>query len=162
MGMRFAFLERVVYWLTGWRTFGEFPLFGVGLGNTGFFFVQNLPSIGYASYEIRDLVYRFSSLPNVKSLWVRLLSETGVAGFSIFLGWLFVLWQSTRLTDHSPKRLFKSLALAGQLALIALIAEGFSIDSFALPYLWVSAGLISAAGSLYRKEIRAGLCGDLK
>lgn len=157
MGMRFAFLERVVYWLAGWRTFGEFPLFGVGLGNTGFFFAQNFPSIGYATYEIRDVIYRFPGLPNVKSLWVRLLSETGVAGFSIFLAWLFVLWQSARLTHHSPKRLFKSLALAGQLALIALVAEGFSIDSFALPYLWVSAGLISASGCLYRKEVKAGL-----
>ena len=33
--------------------------------------------------------------------------------------------------------------LAGQLVLVAFIAEGFSIDTFALPYLWLALGFIS-------------------
>jgi hypothetical protein len=37
------------------------------------------------------------------------------------------------------------LALMGKLAIIALIFEGFSVDSFALPYLWFGLGLVTAA-----------------
>jgi hypothetical protein len=134
MGYRFAFLERTVYWVTGWRIFNQFPLFGVGLGNAGFFFPLEVPSLGWASVEIRDLLFRLPYLPNIKSLWVRLLAETGLVGFSTFIGWLFVLWRSTRLMLRSQQLEFRALALAGQLSLIALIVEGFSIDSFAMPY----------------------------
>jgi hypothetical protein len=35
-------------------------------------------------------------------------------------------------------------SVAGIFVLFALLAEGFSIDSFALPYLWVALGLASA------------------
>jgi hypothetical protein len=154
MGYRFAFLERTVYWVTGWRIFNEFPLFGVGLGNAGFFFPLKVPSLGWASVEIRNLLLRLPFLPNIKSLWVRLLAESGLVGFSTFVGWLYVLWRSTRVTIQSHESEMKSLALAGQLSLIAFIVEGFSIDSFAMPYLWVMAGLISAAGMMNRRLAR--------
>lgn len=153
MGYRFAFLERTVYWVTGWRIFNEFPLFGVGLGKAGFFFPLKIPSLGWASVEIRDLLLRLPYLPNIKSFWVRLLAESGLIGFSTFIGWLYVLWRSTRVTIQSRKSEMKSIALAGQLSLIAFIVEGFSIDSFAMPYLWVITGLISAAGMIYRRQV---------
>lgn len=153
MGYRFAFLERTVYWVTGWRIFNEFPLLGVGLGNAGFFFPLKVPSLGWASVEIRNILLRLPYLPNIKSLWVRLLAESGLVGFSTFVGWLYVLWRSTGVTIKSPQSDMKSLALAGQLSLIAFIVEGFSIDSFAMPYLWVMAGLISAAGMMYRRRV---------
>jgi hypothetical protein len=47
----------------------------------------------------------------------------------------------------------QTAALAGQLSLIAFIGEGFSIDSFAMPYLWVTIGLVAAASWSYRKAI---------
>lgn len=37
---------------------------------------------------------------------------------------------------------------------VALLAEGFSVDSFAMPYLWVTVGLLSATGFIYRQEVR--------
>lgn len=153
IGYRFAFLERTVYWVTGWRIFNQFPFFGVGLGNAGFFFPEKVPSLGWSSPEIRDMLLRLSYLPNIKSLWVRLLAETGLAGFSTFLGWLYVVWRSARLMMHSKRSEFRAIALAGQLSLIAFIAEGFSIDSFAMPYLWAMAGIVSAAGMVYRRSV---------
>jgi hypothetical protein len=38
----------------------------------------------------------------------------------------------------------------GLFVLIAFVLEGFSIDTFALPYLWVSLGIVSAVGALSR------------
>ncbi len=36
------------------------------------------------------------------------------------------------------------LALMGKLVIVALVFEGFSVDSFALPYLWFALGLVTA------------------
>ena len=149
---RLAFMERVVYWFTGWHVFNDHPLLGVGLGNTGFFTLEKAPAIGWASYEIRALFFRLPQLPNIKSFWVRLLAETGLVGFSVFISWLVLLFRSARLTLRSQQPLLQTLALTGQLSLVAFIGEGFSIDSFAMPYLWVTLGLIIAASWYYRQH----------
>jgi hypothetical protein len=98
------------------------------------------------------VLYYLTQLPNVKSLWFRLLAETGLVGFSVFLTWLYILFQSSRFSQHNHNATIKTFAFAGQLALLALIGEGFSIDSFAMPYFWVIAGLIAAIAMIYRRE----------
>ncbi len=151
---RLAFFERMLYWLTGLRTFNQHPWLGVGLGNAGFYLPQNLPSLGYYSYEIREVLYRLSTLPNVKNLWIRLLAETGIIGFSVFCLWLYNVWRSARQLYKAGSPILRLVALMGQFSLLAFIGEGFSIDSFAMPYVWVFAGLISAAAFIYRQQIR--------
>ena len=152
---RFIFLERMVYWLNGWNVFNQYPWLGVGLGNSGFFFPQLAPAMGWATFEIRNVLYYLTQLPNVKSFWFRLLAETGLVGFSVFITWLYVLYQSSRVSQKGKNPTMKTLAFAGQLALLAFIGEGFSIDSFAMPYLWIIAGIIAAVGLVYRHEMVA-------
>jgi hypothetical protein len=152
LSRRFIFLERMVYWLNGWNVFNQYPWLGVGLGNAGFFFPQLAPSVGWATYEIRNVLYYLTQLPNVKSFWFRLLAETGLIGFSFFLTWFYVLFQSSRFSQHRQDATTKTFALAGLLALLAFIGEGFSIDSFTMPYFWVIAGLIAAIAMIYRRE----------
>jgi hypothetical protein len=36
---------------------------------------------------------------------------------------------------------------------LAFIGEGFSIDSFAMPYFWVIAGLIAGIAMIFRREL---------
>ncbi|MGA9398189.1 MAG: hypothetical protein WBV22_08010 [Anaerolineaceae bacterium] len=144
-GQRLQFLERVIYWLLGWHVFGDYPIFGVGLGNTGFFVTSHIPPVGWATTEFRNLVFRFGYMVNTKSYWIRILAETGLVGLSFFLTWLAGLWRSARFLMHSQEKLFLLIGLAGQLMLVAFIIEGFSLDSFALPYLWIIAAFISAA-----------------
>jgi hypothetical protein len=150
---RFIFLERMVYWLNGWNVFNHFPWLGVGLGNAGFFFPQFAPAMGWSTFEIRNVLYYLPQLPNVKSLWFRLLAETGLIGFSLFLSWFYILFQSSRFSQHNHDATIKTFALAGQLALLAFIGEGFSVDSFAMPYIWVIAGLIAAIAMIYRRDL---------
>lgn len=149
-----AFFERVIYWLGGWQIFADYP-FGVGLGNAGFYFYDRMHGAGLESYEIRDVIYRANYLPNTKNLWTRLLSETGFIGLAVFIVWLYVLWRSAGLTRRSKSTELRIVGLAGQLFLLAFLLEGFSMDSFAMPYEWVMAGLISAGGWLYRRELAA-------
>jgi hypothetical protein len=84
-------------------------------------------------------------------MWARILAETGWVGFSVFITWLYVLWRSARAFSARTSPLLKTIALAGMLSLVAYLIEGFSLDSFAMPYLFVSMGLLTA-GAAVRME----------
>jgi hypothetical protein len=150
-----GFAERVVFWAVGWEVFPDYPILGVGLGNTGFYFPEKMPAFGWALPEINRLMYYVNHIPNTKSLWSRILSETGLTGLAFFLSWLTVLWYAASYLRHHPDRSMRSMGLAGGMVLVALLLEGFSVDTFALPYWWISLGLISAASRL--KLDKAGI-----
>jgi hypothetical protein len=143
------FAERVIYWETGLRTLEGHPLFGVGLGNSGFFFSQNVPDFGWMLPEVTRILNYQAFIPNTKSLWVRILAETGLVGFAIFLSWYYLLYQSGLLVRRNPDPLLKTVGVAGLFMLTAFFTEGFSMDSFALPYFWLAAGMLAAARKLH-------------
>lgn len=146
------FAERYVYWVAGWRIFSLHPFLGVGLGNAGFFFQHTLPPFSWMLPEVTGNLYNSTALLNIKAFWVRLLAETGIAGFSAFIAWFIVMVKSSWALRRSVQPLFRTVGWAGLFVLIAFITEGFSLDTFALPYLWVSLGIVSAAAALVRKE----------
>ncbi|MBE3120044.1 MAG: hypothetical protein IMZ50_14975, partial [Candidatus Atribacteria bacterium] len=145
-----AFAERYVYWVAGWNVFNIHPLFGVGLGNAGFYFQETLPAYSWGLPEVLDVLYRSTIIPNIKSLWVRLLAETGIVGFSSFIVWCYVLLRSGWALKRNASRLYKTIGWFGIFVLLALIFEGFSTDTFALPYLWISMGIVSAVAASVR------------
>jgi hypothetical protein len=141
-----VFAERFIFWQTGWEVFNDYPVIGVGLGNAGYFFMQKLSPFAWALTEVRTLMYQQQALPNTKSLWSRILAETGILGMACFVSWLFGLWISANWLRRACARnsLAGTIGLAGMCVLIGLLAEGFSVDTFALPYYWVSLGLVAA------------------
>lgn len=139
---------RLVYWQAGWNIFAEYPWLGVGLGNAGFYLPTHLSNYAMGLMEVRQLLYRSDVLLNIKCLWVRILAETGVIGFSLFLSWFYSLWQMGRSIEKNLKKDLSVIGLACLFACIALIVEGFSIDTFALPYIWIIFGLATAANNL--------------
>ncbi|HZU86508.1 MAG TPA: hypothetical protein VFF78_03425 [Anaerolineaceae bacterium] len=147
---KLLFAERLVFWDVGWKVFNDYPLFGVGLGNVGYYFPQKMSSFGWALVEIHDVIIKSTTIPNVKALWSRLPAETGLIGLSAFLTWLYTLWASSKHTAQQASRNLQSVGLAGQLAVVALVIEGFSLDTFALPYYWISFGLATAAWRIFR------------
>jgi hypothetical protein len=44
------------------------------------------------------------------------------------------------------------VGLMGILVMIGFLIEGFSIDSFAMPYLWFSAGIVTAGFSILKSQ----------
>jgi O-antigen ligase len=142
---RLFFGERMVYWATGLSIFAKHPFFGVGLGNVGLYFPENLPGFGYWLPEVVNSVYRLPGIMNTKSLWIRLLAETGMVGFTVFIYWLISLFNAGLAAWRSRERDLQVVGISGLFMLVALLAEGFSIDSFALPYIWFMAALITAA-----------------
>ena len=144
----FLFAERILYWQTGWNIFNDYPITGVGLGNSGFFFEKYMPSFAWALDEPRDLIFRADYQGNNKNMWTRLLSETGMIGFTIFISWLILLWTQAKILLQNKSKNWYFWGLVGMVSLIAFIFESFSLDSFALPYYWLIFGLVTAAFKL--------------
>ncbi len=140
----FVFAERILYWQTGWLVFNDYPILGVGLNNIGFFFKDYMPSFAWALDEPRHLMFHATYQGNVKNLWIRLLSETGIVGFLCFVTWLTLLFQKVHQYGKSLSSPHQYWGLVGKIAILSLIFEGFSIDSFALPYYWIILGFISS------------------
>lgn len=147
------FGERAIFWQAGLDIFIQHPIFGVGLGNAGFFFPQVLPPIGWTMAEPHKM-YFSDALPNTLSLWIRLLSETGALGFSLFLSWLFLLLLAALRLQRSPKPLPKTIGWLGIFVLAGLVMEGFSLDTFALPYYWISLGWVTATSGNFGSDCK--------
>lgn len=146
---RLAYAERVVFWETGLAAFSRAPLVGVGLGNAGFYFIESAPPFAYRLPETIEILTGGGLYPNPKNLWVRLLAETGVAGLASFVVWLALIGLAgAGLMQGRGVRAVLGFAVGPALA--ALVFEGFSLDTLALPQLWLLPGLVTAAA-------RAGL-----
>jgi O-antigen ligase len=150
-----GFSARIIYWQAGWEIYSQYPMLGVGIGNAGYYFPEKLDSFAWGLFEVRDIMYRAASIPNIKNFWVRILAETGVAGFACIAVWLLVLWRMSRNLQKDNNPILRICGVAGSFALIAFIGEGFSLDTFALPYFWISAGLLSAAYQIAKKTTSA-------
>lgn len=142
---RLAYAERVIYWAVGFRAFALHPVLGVGLGDIGFFYRQVLPNFGYGLVEMIWLLEGRLDIPNAKNVWVRLLGETGIVGFLAYSVWLVLIALAARVLSSERRGVFSILGLAGMMAVLAQVVEGFSLDSFALPQLWVITGLVTSA-----------------
>lgn len=146
------FAERTIYWSAGIRTFSHYWPFGVGIGNFGFYFPQLMPRFGWWLTEMTDLLNRYDIHPNVKNLWVRLLAETGLVGFAVFITWYVILSFSALLCWRDQRALIQTIGLTGLFMLTAFLVEGWNLDSFAMPYFWVIAGLLAATRSFSNTE----------
>jgi O-antigen ligase len=123
-------------------------MFGVGLGNAGRWFPQTIPAYGMNLIEVRQLMYRSGDLPNIKNLWIRILAETGIVGFAFFSAWLISLLKKATIFRLSGETLNKMAGYWGIFIIIGIILEGFSIDSFAMPFFWISAGFVLSSGRI--------------
>ncbi len=139
-----SFGERVVYWIAGWSIFNANPLLGVGLGNAGYFIPSGIIPYGWQLTEIRHLVFHSPQMLNIKSIWFRLPAETGMVGLAFFLTWLYILLRTSIYLTRTTKKEDISIGYMGLFMLSAFIMEGISIDSFAMPYLWITTGLVTA------------------
>ena len=152
LSQRFIFLERMVYWLNGWNVFNQYPWLGVGLGNAGFFFPKLAPAMGWATFEIRNVLFYLHPITQCKKFLVPLVGrDWDHRVFGVYYLDLRPVSVHQVLTSQ-PKFYRENISLRRSAFLLAFIGEGFSIDSFAMPYLWVMAGLIASIALISRRE----------
>jgi O-antigen ligase len=148
-----AFDQRFTYWETAYSIYDDHPLMGVGLGNYTFFFDEYL-----ADRPLTPTPELFtalvpepgrSQLTTVKSIFPRLLAETGLLGLATFLAFLVALLGCTLYLWRSPDTEAQFWGRAGLLGLTVFLVVSFSYDSFSLPNMWVVFGLITAAAHTF-------------
>jgi O-antigen ligase len=143
-----AFDQRFTYWETAYRIFEDYPAIGVGLGNFTFYFEEYLPDRQYKNPELlMKLVPEKgrNQVVTVKNFFVRLLAETGILGTSAFLAFLAAITGCVIYLMLSRERVGLFWGRAGLLGLISFLPVTLSVDSFALPNMWVVFGLITAS-----------------
>jgi hypothetical protein len=144
-----------------WETFLDRPWIGVGLGQSGFYLLDRLPTWSYDRVKEVSLLFSPTSiaLPNPKNLWARLLSETGLAGSVPFAAFMLVLGAASVSLARRPEPLARYIGIAGCMSWAAALLAGFSLDSFALPTMWISMGIVTAGAARFLRR-RGGPTGD--
>ena len=134
---------RAAYNWAGLATYNEYPWVGVGLGASGFYIYANLPDWALTTVpEIaRQLDPSNRLYPNPKNMYVRLLAEGGLLGFSLFLAFQFGLLGDALSFLRTPG-LLRFLGIAGLCSWLAVSLYNITQDSFATPNIWVNLGIL--------------------
>jgi O-antigen ligase len=137
--------SRLAYNFSGFKVFSLHPWTGVGLGGSGFYMLDYYPdwAISDPSVEIAtQLGERFRVFPNPKNMYVRLLAETGLVGFWLFMVFLLSILGRIFYRLKSGDLISKFIGTTGLFAWIAVAFVNFTQDSFTFPFMWVVFGMI--------------------
>jgi O-antigen ligase len=131
------------------RIFREHPIFGVGVGNYSFYYSKGLDQTVLASSF---------------SLYLRLLTEFGVVGTSIFV--LFVgaiLWRLFRVLKSSSDLGLRPYVIAAIVAIVGVMIARVGLDGlFTDSYMWVMLAVGVAIPQLVQHyQGRAGQVGQV-
>jgi O-antigen ligase len=141
---------RFTYLWAEWQLFVAHPVLGTGLGSSGLYLYQYFPDWAlYNNPEITQHLSPTSSLyPNSKNLYLRLLAETGIIGFSIFMAFLSGILAKIGYFLLRPQ--YKLAGIAGLFSFVAVVTYYLMQDSFAMAELWINFGILLglSAGTL--------------
>ena len=117
----------------------------MGLGASGFYIYSGLPDWALTTVpEIaRQLSPENTLYPNPKNLYVRLLAETGLVGFAVFLAFQFSLLGDALAAFKQGAAMWRFLGTAAIFTWLALLVYNMTQDSFATPNLWINMGILT-------------------
>ncbi len=131
------------------------PVTGVGLGGAGLYMFDYFPDWSLSGLPEMD---RFLSpdsnlIPNIKNLYVRILAETGLVGFWLFIAFyssiLGSIWKLLRGKNAFPR----FVGTAGLFIWITIALRNFTQDSLTFPVMWVSLGLVVGFAHRYNAKL---------
>ncbi len=134
---------RMAYTWGALGAYHESPWLGVGLGASGFYIYRNLPD--WALTTVPEIARQLSPAnrlyPNPKNLYIRILAESGLLGFSLFVAfWLG--WLGDALGFLRQDGWLRFLGIAGLCSWLAISFYNGTQDSFAAPNLWMNLGIL--------------------
>lgn len=135
---------RAAYTFGALGAYDESPILGVGLGASGFYIYEHLPDWALTTVpEIaRQLNPESRLYPNPKNMYVRLLAETGLIGFFVFVAFLLSVLGDSLRGLQSETLLGRYLGIAGIFSWFAIALYNVTQDSFATPNIWINFGII--------------------
>jgi O-antigen ligase len=135
---------RLAYAWAGWTIFEQHPWTGVGLGASGQYIRDALPD--WAHFNVPEISVFLSpenmTYPNTKNLYVRLLAETGILGFWLFVSFYLLVLAKILTLLRSLRKDVVFIGVAGLFSWLAIVALGLSQDSLAMPTIWLPLGIL--------------------
>jgi hypothetical protein len=135
---------RVAYIFAGLEVFNSHPLFGVGLGGSGFYLFDSLPNWALVDpYEIARHTSPDSTLmPVVRNMFVRLLSETGIMGFWLYVIFMLSILGTVRRMFLSRKQVMVYASVAGLAIWLSVMIRLLTTSTLTSPTIWISLGAV--------------------
>ncbi|MEP7134753.1 MAG: O-antigen ligase family protein [Chloroflexota bacterium] len=136
---------RAAYTFGALGAYDESPWLGVGLGASGFYIYDHLPD--WSMTTVPEIAKQLSPdnrlYPNPKNMYARLLAETGLLGFFLFLAFQFSVLGDVLSMLQKNQPLLRFLAVAGLFSWFAILLYNFTQDSFAIPNIWINFGILA-------------------
>jgi O-antigen ligase len=136
---------RSAYLVGALGAYEESPVFGVGLGASGFYIYDHLPdwSLTVVPEIAKQLNPESRLYPNPKNMYARLLAETGLLGLIFFVAVMFSLLADSLRALQSKRPFARFLGIAGLFSWIAVAMYNVTQDSFTTPNLWINLGILA-------------------
>jgi O-antigen ligase len=135
---------RAAYTFGALGAYEESPIMGVGLGASGFYIYDHLPD--WALTTVPEIARQLSPenrlYPNPKNMYVRLLAETGLVGFFVFIAFLFSVLGDALGALQAKTNQARYLGIAGIFSWFAIALYNATQDSFAIPNIWINFGIL--------------------
>lgn len=147
---------RGAYTSAAYAVFEDQPLTGVGLGASGFYIYDRLPN--WTLTTVPEIAKQLSPdnrlYPNPKNLYARLLAETGLLGFTLYLAFQFYLLGDILSLLRGNGAWTRFAAAAGVFAWLAIAFYNFTQDSLATPNVWLVPGALMglSANSMFKEN----------
>jgi O-antigen ligase len=138
-----SFGPRAGYAISAYEVFEENPILGVGLGASGLHMYDHFPDwLKTFTLEVEHFFDpNYSVIPNPKNLYIKLLSETGLIGFWLFISFqIAVLGQTLKLIKNTDQYI-QMVGFAGILFWFLISIRFLTMDSFASPVVWINMGI---------------------
>ncbi len=135
---------RYAYSVAGFNVFSLHPWFGVGLGGSSFYLFDQLPDWALSgAYEVAQQLSPDSHLmPNVRNMYVRFLSETGIVGFWLYLAFMISILGSIRKMALSNRMSLAFVAAAGMTAWASIALRLMTQSTLTSPVIWTMLGMV--------------------
>ena len=128
----------------------EHPWTGVGLGASGFYIYSHLPdwSLTIVPEIARQLSPDNTLYPNPKNLYIRILAETGIIGFFLFIAFQFSMLGDAIMALRQNTGMWRFIGIASIFTWLALVFYNMTQDSLAIPDLWINLGILVGMSTL--------------
>jgi hypothetical protein len=147
-----GFEARMIYGEAAYNMYLTSPVIGVGPGVYALYFADSLPYQPLAKTpEVIRLITPeegFNRFITAKNFFLRLLAETGILGTAAFIAFFISIVGMAINLWLSPEREEKYWGMGAVMALSVFVLSTLSFDSFALPNMWVTFGIITSAFNL--------------
>lgn len=137
--------SRIGIQYASFQVFKEHPITGVGYGQQAYHSRFHYPVWSTMNnYEFR-LIYKnqyIKSFPPGYNLYLRILTETGVIGFIIYMVFLILIFRELFQLIKSEDREKKLLAIVLLIGFIGICINSLQIDSFRIYGFWIYLALL--------------------